>query len=174
MTETGRTEEKAIQWWKMERLIIILSSPERELGSPDIQSAGALLGGTSDEELRRHQRRQARLDSFVRWTACIENASRAWFGERDFERMMRCLATLGDEVREDRNQTFAVEGGVRDRLETVMEMLQQVELRGQGSAGGRFKGQGGEVAGDSETVQEAWQGLYEVFKGMRREIGKMG
>ena len=155
-------------------MIIFRSSPERELGSPDLLSAGALLDGTSEEALRRHQQRQEeRLDSFVRWTACIEDASGAWFGERDFDGMMRCLATLLDEVREDRNRIFAVEGGMRDRLETAMEMLQQVEGRDREGAGGRFEGDGEEVAGDSETVQEAWQGLYEIFKGMRREIGKM-
>lgn len=81
--------------------------------------------------------------------------------------MMRCLATLFDEVREGRNRTFVVEGGMRDRLEAVMGMLQQVE--GRKGSDGLSHGDGEDV----ERIQEAWQGLYEVFKGMRREIGRM-
>lgn len=87
--------------------------------------------------------------------------------------MMGYLTKVIDEVREDRNRSFVVEDGMRDRLEMAMEVLGQVERR-EGSGGvGRFEGKGNETAGDSERIQEAWQGVYEVFTRMRREVGRM-
>lgn len=84
---------------------------------------------------------------------------------------MSDLTKVTKEVRESRSRAFVVETGLRDRLETAMEVLQQVERRLEGSAAG-FEGGGEVLPEDSERIEEAWQGVYEVFRGMRREIGK--
>lgn len=85
--------------------------------------------------------------------------------------MMGYLTKVTKEVRESRIRAFVVERGLRDRLETAMEVLQQVERRMEARGGG-FEGEGEVLPEDSERIEEAWQGVYEVFRGMRREVGK--
>lgn len=84
---------------------------------------------------------------------------------------MGYLTKVTKEVRESRIRAFVVERGLRDRLETAMEVLQQVERRMEARGGG-FEGEGEVLPEDSERIEEAWQGVYEVFRGMRREVGK--
>ena len=85
--------------------------------------------------------------------------------------MMSYLTKVTKEVRESRSRAFVVEAGLRDRLETAIELLQQVERRMEARGGG-FEGEGEVLPEDSERIEEAWQGVYEVFRGMRREVGK--